>query len=238
MNYLDFKNSVLGKIIGDGQCVSLVINNSKAYVEALFPGVSWPTIMAPVASAKQLANKGNAFLQWVANNHNDPNQLPPQGAIMIFDATPQVGYENVFPNPDGHDGICDSADSKGYVLLQQNAPAFGQAVNLTRYDWKFRPCLGWYIPTGQMPTPQPVPTEHTIFLPPTTGPWHLYNDDGPYVPSAVKVVNGKPAMIVPSEFGGITYTIVQDKGNGIYIVNTQMFGQGALWTKGSDVVIK
>lgn len=232
--YNFFKSSVLGKIIGDGQCVALVVNNSGAYIEHLYPGVNWTTIIAPVPDARLMAGKSNSFLQWVPNDHNNPNQVPPQGAIMVFDSTPQAGYTNQTFNPAGHTGICDSADANGYSLLQQNSSSYGSPANVTHYAWKFRPCLGWYIPQNVTPAPNPAPTPtgHTIFLPPTTGPWHLYNDNGPYTPSAAK------ALLVPSQFNGLTYAIQADKGNGVYIINTQMFGQGALWTKGSTVVIK
>lgn len=43
---------------------------------------------------------------------------------------------------------------------------------------------------------------------------------------------------MPSEFGGLSYTILQDKGNGVYVVHTQDFGTGALWTSGSSVEIR
>lgn len=235
-SYTDFKAQVLGKVLGDGQCVAEVVNNSQAYVEYLFPGVNWTTIIAPVPDARLMAGKSNQYLQWVANDHNDPNQLPPQGAIGVFDYTPQAGYTNQTYNPSGHTGVFDEADSGGYGLLQQNSPSYGSAVNVTHYSWKFRPCLGWYIPqTGApapAPAPTPTPTGKTIFLPPTTGPWHLYNVDGPYAPNAAK------ALLYPSAYGGLTYAIQADKGNGIYVINTQMFGQGAIYTKGSDVIIK
>jgi|SRR6185503_15269506 len=233
--YQQFKAAVLGKVVGDGQCVSLIVNNPNAYIEHLYPGVTWTQIMAPVEGAKDLAGKGNAYLEWIPNDHNDPNQLPHQGDIMVFDATPQAGYSNTYDNPYGHCGICDSANPSGFTLLQQNAPSTGQAVNATNYGWKFRPCIGWYRPQSPSAAPAPAPSvaqSHTVFLPPTTGPWHLYNDNGPYLPAYAK------GVLVPSQFGGLTYQIVQDKGNGIYIINTQMFGQGAIYTRGSDVVVK
>lgn len=234
--YQQFKQNVLGKVIGDGQCVSLVVNNSNAYIEALYPGVNWTTIIAPVEGAKDMAGKGNQYLQWIENDHNDPNQVPEQGDIMIFGATPAAGYSNTFANPYGHTGICDSTDANGYVLLQQNSPSAGAAVNLKAYPWKFRPCLGWYHPltpgVAPIPTPSPVAQPHTIYLPPTTGPWHLYNVGGPYSPAHAK------GVLVPSQFGGLTYPIVNARGNGIYTINSHDFGTGDLWTKGSDVVIK
>lgn len=237
--YTDFRDRVTAapaKPIGDGQCVSLIVNNSGAYVEALYPGVNWTTIIPPVPDARLMAGKGNQYLQWVANDHNNPNQVPPQGAIMIFDGTPEEGYSNQTENPAGHAGVCDSADSNGYELLQQNSPAYGNGPNLKSFPWKFRPCIGWYIPTGLGPTPPPAPapsTGKTIFLPSTTGPWHLYNIGGPYNPAQAK------AVLVPAQYPpGITEKIIADRGDGVYTVQTQMFGQGDLWTKGSDVVIQ
>lgn len=235
--YEQFKERVLGKVVGDGQCVSLVVNNSNAYVEALYPGVSWPSIMAPVASAYQLAGKSDTYLLWTANDHNDPNQLPEKGDIMVFGPTPEAGYTDEFSNPDGHCGICDSATPEGYYLLQQNAPAFGQAANVTEYDWKFRPCLGWYHPTNApVPSSTPVSTQQTITLPEATGPWHLYKVGGPYNPNNSANVLGLIEPEVLHE--ALTYPIVKNLGNGIYVINSKDYGQGALWTNGSTVVIK
>jgi hypothetical protein len=235
--YQSFKARVLGRAIGSGECVALVVNNPDSYTAALYPGVNWESIMPPVVGANQLAGKSNQYLTWVENDHNDASQVPSQGDIMVFGPTPEAGYSNQFQNPYGHCGVCDSASVNGYALLQQNAPNSGSPANITTYPWKFRPCLGWYVPlnvgvTPPPPAPVPTPTERTIFLPPTTGPWHLYNDNGPYSPARAK------GVLVPSEFGGLTYGIVADRGNGVFVINTQMFGQGALWTNGSDVVIR
>lgn len=236
--YQSWKNSVLASrtIVGDGQCVSLVVNNPRSYVAALFPGVSWPSVIAPVVDAKQMAGKSNSYLTWVANDHNNANQVPSQGDIMVFDATPQAGYSNTYPNPAGHTGVCESASSSGYNLFQQNAPAFGQAPNITSYAWKFRPCLGWYTPTGgSTPAPAPSPSGSTITLPATTGPWHLYKPGGPYNPNVAADVKG---IIDPRAFGrALSYTIVASLGNGVYRINSEDYGQGDLWTNGSSIVI-
>lgn len=241
--YPAWKSAVLAKHanIGDGECVSLIVNNEAAYVEALYPGVQWTKIIGPVNGAREMANKGNSYLTWIPNDHNNPNQFPQQGDIMVFDKTPMAGYTNTFDNPYGHAGVCESASPSGYALFQQNSPAYRQAPNVTNYPWRFRPCMGWYHPTtnGDAPAAPSAPATPTgagntgkdLFLPPTTGPWHLYNNDGPYDPAKAK------ATLVPSQYGGIHYQIQADKGNGVYIVNTQMYGQGALWTKGSDVKI-
>ena len=160
MSYQDFKGSVLNRVIGDGQCVSLVVNNDQAYTEKLFPGVNWETVFTPVAGAKQLFAVANPqYFDKIANDHNNPGQLPQQGDIMVFDATPQAGYTNTFNNPYGHTGICDSASDSGYALLQQNAPLGGEAVNVTSYPWRFRPCIGWLRPIPQTP---PAPVEPAV----------------------------------------------------------------------------
>lgn len=156
MSYQNFKSSVYNKIIGDGQCVALIVNNSKAYAEYLFPGITWTTIFPPVPAAKQLLDDANPkYFEKIINNHNDPNQLPIQGDIMVFDATPKVGYTNNYNNPYGHVGICESAYPTGYVLLQQNSPYEHAPVNSTHYDWKYRPCLGWLRPIMHVPVNTP-----------------------------------------------------------------------------------
>lgn len=148
--YPQFKAQVLNRVIGDGQCVALIVNNSNAYTEFLFPGVTWTNIFKPVPSAKDLFNDANSqYFEAIANNHDDPYQLPVQGDVMVFDATPQPGYTNQYNNPDGHTGICDSASLAGYALLQQNSPTFGAAVNVKEYPWKFRPCIGWLRAVNQ-----------------------------------------------------------------------------------------
>jgi hypothetical protein len=235
MSYPLFKSNVLGKVIGDGQCVSLIVNNSNAYIEYLFPGVSWPSIIHSVVGAKDMAGINNSYVQWIANNHSDPNQLPTQGDIMIFDGTPSPGYENTYTNPYGHCGVCESASSSGFVLLQQNAPSSGSPVNAHSYDWRFRPCLGWLHPLVGQPAPSPIPAPsgETITLPATTGPWHAYPVGGPYNP----YTPGLP-LLWPSKFGGLTYKIDNNRGNGIYTITTQDFGQRDLWTNGSTVIIK
>lgn len=228
-----------GKVVGDGQCVSLIVNNSQAYVESLFPGVSWPSIIGSVVGAKDLPSAFNPqYITWIANNHSDPNQLPVQGDIMVFGPTgPNLPYGNKYDNPYGHVGICDQANPNGFYLAQQNAPSTGQGFNITNYTWQFRPCLGWGHPVvgSAPPAPTPAPAGHTITLPKTTGPWHLYKQGGPYNPSNPANVLG---LISPVAFGrDLTYNIVSSHANGVYTIDSQDYGRGDLWTNGSDVVI-
>jgi len=236
--YANWKAGVLGHVIGDGQCVALVVNNPRSYTAALFPGVSWPSIMGSVDGAKDLASKGNQYLTWIENDHNNPNQVPEQGDIMIFGATPQAGYSNQFNNPYGHTGVCESASASGYALCQQNSPASGAPANVTNYPWKYRPCLGWYRPNvggNPAPAPSPAPSGQTITLPKTTGPWHLYVEGGPYNPNNPADVKG---IIDPRAFQrDLEYPIVASRGNGVYTIDSEDYGRGDLYTNGSDVVI-
>jgi hypothetical protein len=233
--YETFKASVLGKVIGDGQCVSLVVNNPEAYTEHLWPNVNWETIFKPVPEARELFGDANStYFEAIVNNHSDPNQLPQQGDVIVFDATPASGYTNTFNNPDGHCGICDSASSSGYALLQQNSPSSGSPVNVTEYAWKFRPCIGWLRPVGSpSPAPNPEPTGQTITLPETTGPWHLY------APGYAGNMSHVLGLIEPEVLHeALTYPILASLGNGVYRIKSEDYGIGDLWTNGSDVIIK
>lgn len=231
--YQEWKSKVLDKVIGDGQCVSLVVNNPESYTAALFPNVSWEEVMAPVALAYQLQGKSNQYLTWVENDHNDANQLPSQGDIMVFGPTPASGYTDTFENPGGHCGVCDSATTSGYVLLSQDSPATGDAANVYGVPWKYRPCEGWYTINGSTPAPDPTSTVETITLPATTGPWHLY---APGFAGNMEHVLG---LIEPETLHeALTYPIIESLGNGVYRIKSDDYGVGDLWTNGSDVIIK
>lgn len=65
--YEEFKNSVLGKHVGSGQCVALV----NSYAQKLFPNVSWSITLGTPHSAKDLFNSANSkYFQKVLNNHS------------------------------------------------------------------------------------------------------------------------------------------------------------------------
>ena len=240
--YQQFKASVLGKRLSSAgnvtdpygvQCVVL----DWAYAAYLYPSVAVQNSIT-TGNANTIFDTANpAYFTKVLNDHNNPNQVPPQGAIMCFDGTPAAGYTNTFVNPDGHTGICDSANASGYYLLQENAPSAGEGVNVTFYPWKFRPCKGWLIPKNLVsPTPAPAPSPvqvHTITFPKTFNPVHLYPVGGPYVPSHAK------AVLVPSAFpGGITERIIAEKPGDIYTIQTQDFGIGDVYMAGSQPVVK
>lgn len=249
-DFTSWKNSVLGhkldtdgKVADNGQCTQVPLS----WAESLFPGITWTDLLPPVESAKDWAEKSTKYFTWIANNHADVNQLPMQGDIMVFGATPASGYSNKFKNPDGHTGVCDSASVSGYTLIQQNAPNFGEVVNDSSYGWHVVPCLGWLRSVNQVtvaPNPAPVAPPQasinpgqTLMLPAKNADgtpdsiWHLYHENGPYdYAHAIAVLD--PAM-----YGGLHYQILGDKGNGIYVIQTEMFGRGAIWTHGTNATI-
>lgn len=156
MDYQSWKANVLGEVLNvdgsdPGQCTQV----SLSWGQAIYPGVAWNALFPPVPAAKQMfTNVATHYFTAIVNDHNDPNQLPLQGDIMVFDATPQAGYSDGYDNPYGHTGVCDGASSSGYSLVQQNAPYFGSPVNVTTYPWHFRPCLGWLRSVASAPQPE------------------------------------------------------------------------------------
>lgn len=149
--YQGWRNTVLGQkitqVAGETnpygvQCVTLVWD----YVHILFPTILLKNSISLGNADTVFANSNPVLFAKVINDHNNVNQLPIQGDIVIFDKTPIKGYTNTFSNPNGHIGICESSSSGGYSLLQQNAPNEGQNINIAEYSWKYRPCIGWLRP--------------------------------------------------------------------------------------------
>jgi hypothetical protein len=85
------------------------------------------------------------------------------------------------------------------------------------------------------PAAAPAPTSSNVgknlYLSPDNTPFHAYNPNGPYLPADAK------GEINPKKFGGLNYSIVEDKGNGIFVVNTADYGLSALYTAGSNVTV-
>ncbi|MGH7238165.1 MAG: hypothetical protein ACREGF_06540 [Candidatus Saccharimonadales bacterium] len=228
-----------------GQCSQVPVS----WAMAVFPGVAWSALLPEVGSnggVDEWAGKSTKYFTWIENNHADVNQLPLQGDIMVFGATPAKGYSNTFSNPDGHTGVCDSATPTGYTIVQQNAPNFGESVNDSSYPWKLNPCLGWFRAVNQPANVTPLPSPSTpaapapsnsinvgknLNLPKTITQWHVYNVAGPYdLAHATHILD-------PAKYGGLSYVIQKDLGNGIYAINTQDFGQVAIYTKDTVATI-
>lgn len=232
--YTDWKAQVIGRGIDvdkayGNQCVDV----SNHYAMYLFPGYSWATLMGAPMSAKDLFDTANPnFFDKVRNNPADVNQLPPQGAIAVFAAAPEAGYTSTYPNPDGHVGIVDSADSRYLYLVQQDGST-GQGVTyLKQRPWRYTRCIGWLIPKAQE-APAPAPKPQYVTLPAHVQKWAAYVENGVY-----NRANGTFVELAPAKFGGLTYVVQRWVANGAAaVIKTEMFGERVIWVKDTDAVI-
>jgi hypothetical protein len=153
--YEVWKNTVLGLPLdvdhayGD-QCADVPLS----WGMTLFPGVAWTVLFKPVASAKDFLQAANPlYFEVVKNDHSNPNQLPPAGAIAVFGPAPQAGYTSTFPNPDGHVGVVDHANGTYVYLMQQDSSEAQVHVELKGRAWRYTECLGWLLPRVQTAAP-------------------------------------------------------------------------------------
>lgn len=155
-DFQQWKNNTLGQGwdidgSGDWDCVDM----AKSW--AVFLYGDWVNTIG-YGNAKDLFyGASDYYFDKIVNDVNDPNQLPQQGDIMMFDATPHAGYTNTYNNPYGHTGVLDSADGNGYTIIAQ-ASGTGQVAHLDTKPWKYRPCIGWLRPKDLTPAPAPEPT--------------------------------------------------------------------------------
>lgn len=84
----------------------------------------------------------------VANDMNDPNQLPPQGSVIVYDGG-LPGSEGA-----GHVAVIDYADSKNVTVWDQNWG--GMYVHHQSHMWTGHE-RGWLIPNFDQPAPEPAP---------------------------------------------------------------------------------
>lgn len=214
-DFQSWKNSVVGAGLDvDGaygkQCVDVALS----WGMACFPGISWSSLFPPVPSAKDMYENYNpTYWDRVANNHSDPNQVPPQGAVAIFGPAPQAGYTSTYANPDGHVGIVDHTDSN-YIYLVQQQP--GGVTTLQARPWRYTELKGWLIAkTNIEPTPQAPPQGDdrigkVLYLHPVPK-WRVYRvGDKPAGTNAIGFLtpaNFESGLPAPNN-RGLTYTIV------------------------------
>jgi len=124
-----------------------------------------------VNGAKDLWNVPTDRFTKIANNPNDPNQLPDTGDILIYNGTWGAGY--------GHVEMVLSADQNGVNVSAQNSK--GQYVDMEFRPWKkvVGGLIGWMSfnrfapePTATVPpvpepapAPQPEPTPVPVVVP-------------------------------------------------------------------------
>lgn len=158
------------------QCVDVDLS----WGQALFPGIPWQTVFPPTPDAKDLLNTYNPhYWDRVFNDHNNPNQIPPPGAVVVYGPTPQYGYTNKYDNPYGHTGVCESANPQGVYLIQQDGSDPNTVTSVKFRPWDLSPCLGWLIPKSQTP-PKPVPVSSPVAAPPSA-PLPIVNTETYYV---------------------------------------------------------
>lgn len=225
MGYIDFKNEWTGRRIDYDhvyayQCVDLILEYVKE-TAGLASGIS-----------------GNAIDYW-----NRPSAPLLQKFDKIATTSAKQGdivvLSGLAGNPYGHIGICDHQDGSGIWMLEQNAT--GSADGLSRS------AIGVYraIPlsrvlgvlrakAGPPPPPAPAPARSTVFLPASVQSWRLYRVGSGLRPNT----SDQMATLAPSQFGGLTYKIEAWVGDYAVVIQTQMFGRGVIWVKGTDAVIK
>ena len=239
--FQEFKKERLGAHVDiDGWYGAQCVDVANAWALKCFPGTTWPQVMPPVQSAKDLGAKHAAtYFDWIENDHNDVNQLPQVGDIIVCGATPAPGYQNKFNNPDGHTGVCESADKGGYTMIQQDGSHPEGSAFMARTEWRWRPVLGWLRPKlGQPAAPAPAAPApagapgNTVFLPGHVQSWAAYK-----VGSGLrKGTSDQVATLSPAKYGGLRYNIVSRRTNSV-VIDTQMFGRVEIWVKDTDAQI-
>lgn len=222
--YTDFKAEWLGRRIDYDrvyayQCVDLILQ----YIYEKFG----------IASGVW----GNAIDYW---QHTSGALLQKFDRVQTTDCQPGdiVVLYGLAGNPYGHIGICDSQDANNVTILEQNgaggATGTGRDAIETRAIPKSR-IAGILRPKGSAPAPGPQPpATGTVFLPGDVQSWRLYRVNSGLRPNTSDQI----ATLAPSQFGGLTYKIVGWVGDYAVIIDTQMFGRGVIWVKGTEAVIK
>lgn len=76
------------------------------------------------------------YFDRIANNKNDPNQLPQKGDVIVWDSS--------FSPPWGHTAVCISASSSGVTVLEQNGNNPGGTSYIKTRGWTG--VSGWLRP--------------------------------------------------------------------------------------------
>lgn len=87
------------------------------------------------------------YFNRIANNHNDPNQIPQKGDIIV--------WQTSFSPPWGHTAVCISANKSGVTVLEQNGNNPGGVSYIKTRGWSG--ISGWLRPKQQA-------KEHTMLF--------------------------------------------------------------------------
>lgn len=228
-----WKGAVLGVGLDiDGSFGKQCVDVALSWGQALFPGIAWSSVYPPVGSAKDMYDHYNAtYWDRVANDHNNPSQVPPQGAVAIFAGAPEAGYTSTYANPDGHVGVVDHTDAN-YIYLIQQQP--GGATSLQARPWRYTRLIGWLIPKSTAaPTPTPPPASDgsavgkVLYLHPVDK-WRVYRvGDKPAGTNAIAFLTPKnyDSGLAAPKNKGLTYVILGvSKYPNTYTIRTGVAG--------------
>lgn len=245
-DYNTWKNGINGLVLNvDGAFGAQCVDEALSWGQALFPGVHWSVVFPPVPAARQMYDTYNpAYWTRVENNHNDPNQVPPQGAVAIFAGSPEAGYTSTFQNPEGHVGVVDHTDAQYIWMMQQDAGLSGGASLLRPRPWRYTRLIGWLVPkVGTQPTPIPAPTNDprigkTLYLHPVPK-WRVYRVGAP--PNGVNSIG----YLLPANYNhgpggkpGLSYPIVGvSKYPNTVTIQTDAYGLVDIFTDSDAEII-
>lgn len=226
MNYQDFKTEWQGRRVDYDhvfgyQCVDLILEYLKEVCN-IASGVH--------GNAIDYANSPTpTFIQ---NFDKIVTPIYLQGDIVVLNGLPG--------NPFGHIGLFDHTDPNvyGVYLLEQNMTGSGDglgrsAIGVYRAIPMDRIACVWRY-KGTAPTPPaPAPARSTVILPASAQTWRLYRVGSGLRPDTSDQI----AVLAPHQFGGLTYKIEAWVGDYAVVIQTQMFGRGVIWVKGTEAVI-
>ena len=223
MKYQDFANKYLGQRVcldnnGSYQCVQLI----KQYLRDAFniPNGAY----------------GNAIDYWTKTNpvilekfSRTPTQSVQQGDIVVLNG--------LSGNPYGHVTIASGRVSGNtYEALEQNGATGngsgtgGDAIRF-RYITTSR-IAGVLRPVTVSAPAAPAPVIGKRVYLPAVQSWRLYNEGGPYT------IGTEKAKLCPAQYNGLNYAVLGTPVKDVVIIQTQMFGRGAIYVgNGTGAVI-
>lgn len=217
MTYTTFKNEWNGRRVDFDhvyayQCVDLI----EQYCYELGVGSVW----------------GNAIDY---ANRPSPNFVAHFTRVGDYQPGDVVVLAGLAGNPYGHIGIVDTNTA---MFLEQNALGSGDglgrnAIGVYRNIPLSRVAAIWRYNGTAPPPPAPAPARGTVFLPADNQYWHLYRNGSGLRPNTSDVI----ATLSPAYYGGLTYKIYGWVGDYAVVIQTQMFGSGTIWIKGTDARI-
>lgn len=230
-----WKHSVLG--IGldvDGAEGKQCVDVPKSWAQVCFPGVSWRTSIGYGNAKDMFANANPKYFTKITNNHDDTSQLPKQGDIVVFAASPDPDkrYTSVYSNPWGHCAVVESANSHSLYLIQQDGSTGQATVQEVTRPWLYTRCIGWLRPKSAVVASASTsnPYSHKLFLPASVDKWRVYKVSGPWTVGH-EIAFLRPRLSPP----GLTYTIEKTLAKNVYQIRTQDFGEVAIYA-GADTV--